>query len=237
MKSLQCLFVLAVAVFASACTSVSTFKVDAISAPQQIVGRSYRLIPANPETSPKDLRFMEAERYVRTALAAQGYTPVQGEQGADMVITLDVAIGEPENVTRTRPTPIYAEEGGYYRVARVRVTDRDGNASYVRTTVWSPPYMRVIGSVDSAYTETLYEKRMALTAFAGSSTDGEDLPQLWSVVVLARDTNGDLRSILPQMALAAATYAGKDTSGQVEYSVKADAPELLYVRGETTSAQ
>jgi len=237
MKTLSHLFLALAALFLCSCATVTTLRVDAISAPQAQQGRIYCIVPANPDTSPKDLRFIEAARFVENALSERGYTRVEGSAGADVILALDAAIGKPENITRTSPQPVYAEEGGYYRVARVRVTDKNGRASYVRTTVWSPPYSRLIGTVDSSYTETIYEKRLALTAFANTDAPAEDLPQLWSVVVLARDSGGDLRAVLPAMAVAAARYAESDTGGQVELRLKADEPEVLRVSGRTGPAQ
>jgi len=233
MKKLTHLFLLLATVLLCSCTTVRTLQVDAISSSQALQGRTYYLVPANPDISPQDLRFMEAARFVQNALSERGYVRVDAGNGADLVLALDAAIGDPENVTRTHMQPLYAEEGGFYHIARVRVKDKSGRISYVRTTIWSPPYSRMVGTVDSSYTETIYDKRLALTAFANGDAPTEDLPQLWSVVVIARDSSGDLRSALPMMAVAVARYVETDTAGQVSVRLKADSPEVLRVSGRT----
>ncbi len=226
------LYGLIVALLLSACVTSSSFKVDAISAPSLDAGLSCIVVPADPQVKATDLRFMEAARYVQSALSARGFRLVANSSQADMLVTLDASIGRPENVTRTRMTPVYAEDGGYYRVERVLVNDKDGRQSYMRTRVWVPYSTRLIGTVDSPYTETIYDKRLSITAFDNRAADeGGDLPQLWSVVVLARDTNGDLRSVLPQMAYLAASHAGQDTGGQKDVSLREDEPGLMQVRG------
>lgn len=211
------------------CTSVRPLKVDAICAPEPIVGRVYSIVPADPELSPRDLRFAEAARIVEAALAKRGYTRAADGSTTDIVISLDAAVGEPESITETRPEPIYIEQGGYYRSVRVPVRSPDGGVTYVRSTIWAPPYNRMVGMGSSTHTVTVYEKRLALTAFSREADSAGDLPQLWSVVVVCRDNSNDLRAALPAMAVAAARNVEADTGGQVVVQIKADDPDVVSI--------
>ena len=212
------------------CTTPLRFAVDAINNPSQPMGRSYVILPGDPDVAVNDLRFQEAARYAEAALAGPGFFRVGDPEQADMVITLDAAVGEPQSVTRSESRPMYIETGGYYRQVTRPVRGRDGQITYVTSTIWSPPRNHYVGSYEATDTVLVYEKRFSLTAFSNGAGQVERLPQLWSVVVLNRDTNSDMRQYLPLMAAVASDYIDSNTGRQVVVSMKADDPRVQVLR-------
>src|SRR5690606_38849599 len=114
MKFPLALFTLAALLF-TGCATTHSFRVDAIQNPEAVAARSFVIVPADPETGPQDLRFLEAANYAEAALATRGFFRVDGLGQADMVIALDASVGPPTTVSRTVNQPIYATYGGYHR--------------------------------------------------------------------------------------------------------------------------
>ncbi len=216
------------------CETAHRFQVDAINTSLPPTERSYVLVPADPETSLNDLRFQEAARYARRALAGEGYRSVDDPADAAMVITIEAAVGDPQPVTVSRSHPIYVQTGGYFREVSRPVRDRNGNVSYVSSTIWYPPYDRFVGTYDSTDTYLVYEKRFALTAFTNGGGEVAKLPQRWSVVVTNRDSSSDLRAYLPLLATVAADYIDENTGRQVVVKLKEDDPRVLAIQGRAT---
>lgn len=212
------------AVFFTGCATTRSFKVDAISAATPVTARTYHIIPANPQVPDNDLRFIEAAGVVENALSSRGYSRRAESQAADLVIALESSVGQPETVTVSRPS-VEAADLGFYHTVRVPVRNRAGRIGYVRTMVWSPNYAFI--ESERISTSTLYEKRLALTAFANNGA--EDLPQLWSVVVVERGESSDIRSLMPMMAVTAAKYIESDTKGQVVCRLGTKDPEVLRI--------
>ena len=212
------------ALLLSGCATTKSFRVDAISAGAASGDKSYHLIPANPKVSEKDLRFIEAAGYIERALAERGYKRVNDSEKASIVMTLDAVIGGPQSVAVSRPE-LVTPDFGYYQSVCVPVRNRAGRVGFVRTMIWAPDYpypYEVQNRVDVA---TFYEKRLTLSAF--DNNGAKDLPQLWSVVVQVRDGDGNMRPLIPMMAVAAARFVERDTKGEVTLRLGADDPEVL----------
>jgi hypothetical protein len=212
------------AVLFTGCATTRSFKVDAISTTTPVTARTYHIVPANPQIPDNDLRFIEAAGVVENALSSRGYARRAESQSADLVIALEASVGQPETVTVSHPS-VEAADLGFYHSVRVPVRNRAGRVCFVRTMVWAPNYAYV--ESEHISTSTLYEKRLALTAFANNGA--EDLPQLWSVVVMERGESSDIRSLMPMMAVTAAKYIESDTKGQVISRLKAEDPEVLRI--------
>jgi hypothetical protein len=238
MKILVRLFFAFAALCACGCVSVRTVKVDAIASVRPVAARAFAVVPADPKLSPEDLRFQEAAHTVALALEAHGYTLAQDATHADVIIAIDASISAPQDVSVTRLEPMFPDAGGFYCMARVPVRNRNGSVCFARTAVWTPSmYPRSYGMEQSTFTNTLYEKRLSLTAYANATGDTQDLPQLWSVVVMCRDESGDLRTCLPTLAVAAARYVESDTKGQRVIRLKADDPAVIRVTAPAASVK
>jgi hypothetical protein len=218
-----CSFAL-IALFSFGCATKS-FKVDAIAVNAPLSGRTYHILPANPQVPDNDLRFMEAAGIMENALAMRGYTRARDSASANLLIALEAFVGQPENVAIPRPDASVDPDFGFYHMARIPFRSRFGGMCYMRTMVWGPDYD--FADRSDVRMATIYEKRLIVTAF--SNNGSHDLPQVWSVVVIERDESSDLRSLLPMMAVAAVRYAETDTKGQVTSYVKAKDPEVIRV--------
>jgi len=207
------------------CASVKTMHVDAIASPNAACGKACAIVPANPKISTNDLRFKETSDIVAKALGARGFSFVADSSKADVVLAVDASLGTPENVAVARVDSPFPDPG-FYGACRVPVRGRDGGVCYVRAAMWYPAYPWPERGDVTIYRDTIYEKRLALTAYLNNGDKAGDLPQLWSVLVTSRDNSGDLRAYLPAMALAASRFAGGDTKGRTVVDIFDDDPEL-----------
>lgn len=214
-----------ITLFSFGCASIKSFKVDAIAANNSISGRTYHMIPANPQVPDNDLRFIEASGIIEKALSSRGYIRKSDSASADLIIALEYSVGQPETVTTSRPAEPIDPDFGFYHMVRVPVRNRMGGLCYVRTMVWSPDYAYM--DRGDVITTTYYEKHLAMTAFTNDGS--KDLPQLWSVVVMERDDSSDIRSLLPMMAVTAVKYAETDTKGQVSSRLDSQDPDVLRI--------
>jgi hypothetical protein len=218
---------LAFVLLACGCTSARTLRVDAISAPRQLTARTCAIMPANPSLPEGDLRFAEQAAIVEKALASRGYKRVSDSATADVIIAIDASVSGPQRVAVARYDPPFPEEGGFYFATTVPVRNRAGTVCLMRTRFWNPPCPYGPDMREGVYTQTYFEKRLAVTAFANASA--KELPQLWSVIVSTSDEDGDLRSALPAMAVAAARYVESDTGKEVLVRLGRKDPEVVRV--------
>ncbi len=76
------------------CSSTYTVKVDAIRTPEAAPRRTYQIVPADAGRSWSDPTFQEAARLVDRALEMNGLFAASRPEWADMIIELDVGIGQ-----------------------------------------------------------------------------------------------------------------------------------------------
>jgi len=107
----------------------------------------------------------------------------------------------------------------------VPVRTRSGGIVYVRAGYWNPG---PIAFGESTYTATYYDKRLSITAYSAKA-GGEELPQIWSVVVSSREDNSDIRAALPSLVVAAVRHVGDDTHGETHVTISADDPDVVRV--------
>jgi hypothetical protein len=222
MKMLRQFSFFLLALLLAGCATVRRVKVDAISSGSPATA-AFHIVPANPELSPGDLRFKEASRIVAKALEAKGYSESTDAASAGIVIALDTSVSEPRSVSVTRTDSFY--DPFFYASGRVPVRTRSGAVVFVRTSYWHPSP----AFYETTTTETYYDMRLSLTAFAPKVDASGDLPQLWSVIVTSREANSDLRKALPSLAVAAVRHVGEDTHGEILVSIGGDDPEVVRI--------
>jgi hypothetical protein len=215
------------------CATNYRFKVDAVKN-QDVTyteeKQSYRIVNANPEMTEEDLRFKEAEEYVKTALSSKGMYEAPPGTEADMNVEVDFGIEEPRTKYYTVSEPVYAVSGGGMRTVMVPVKDKNGNISYVPQVVYDPPTKELIGFQDRVVAVTVYEKYMRITARETPEEAGDRPPrELWSVYVSNEDENSDLREYVPLMVSAAMDEMNKDTSSQKEVVLNKDDERVTFV--------
>lgn len=218
---------LSTALILGGCASVQTFRVDAISSGNSSpdAALTYAIVPADPQVSGSDLRFLECAACLEKGLAAKGYSRVDSSEKAVITVAVDASVSAPQNVPVVRDELVFSD-WGLYRAGMVPVRGRDGGICFVHTRFWGPCRPGMFAMEGRVTSDTYYQKRLSVSAYGGTPDKDGNLSQLWSVVVESWDRDGDLRAAMPAMALAAARYAGEDTKGQVTVRLRSDDPDL-----------
>ena len=217
----------------SACNSASTYqvKVDAISKPTPPQTQSYALKSKDPRLGEENLRYKEAADFVRTALSGKGLYEAPNADRADMVVELDYGMEAPRSKIERVSTPVYAQVGGGVRYESVPVTDSRGNVGQRTVAVYDAPRSELVGYDDVPRQVTIYEKYLKITARENKpAAEGRPPAELWSIHASAEDESKDLRKYLPIMASATVDYIGSDSSNQKLVKVRADGPDVDFIR-------
>jgi len=217
----------------AACNSTSMYqvKVDAISKPVPPQKQSYVLKSKDPRLGEENLRYKEAADFVRTALSGKGLYEAPSEERADMVVELDYGMETPRSKIEVVSTPVYAPVGGGTRYESVPVRDSRGNVSHRTVAVYEAPRSELVGYDEVPRQITIYEKYLKITARENKpAAEGRPPAELWSIHASAEDESKDLRKYLPIMASATVDYIGQDSSNQKLVKVRADGPDVDFIR-------
>jgi len=216
---------------AGGCQTPDRVTVDALSRPAAVQSTSYRLITTNPEIDPTTLRHKEAERLVKAAMAARGLYEAPDPAEADMIVTLDYGMGEPQSRIETTSRPEFTlTSGGSYPVT-VRVgTAADGRPIYQTVYVYEPPRYVYSGEYRRDYMVTTYEKFLSLSARENRSSADRPAEEIWTVAVTSEGESDDFRKALPLLAAAAIDYIGTETNGVQTVRIDEDDGAVEFVR-------
>lgn len=215
------------------CSSTYRFKVDAVKNPDiSEPKQSYRIVSGNPEMDAEDLRFKEAEGYVKTALSSKGMYEAPAGTQPEMVIEVDFGMEEPRTETRTVQDPVYMTVRSPPRLVRVMVRDpKTGEMKEALVMVEDPPRQELIGFQDRVLTVTVYEKYIRITAREAQSSDGERPPrELWSVYVKNEDEKDDLRQYVPLMVSAAMDSVNENATTAKEVVLSDSDQRVAFVK-------
>ncbi|MGH8019332.1 MAG: hypothetical protein ACREIA_13775 [Opitutaceae bacterium] len=214
------------------CATTYRFKVDAVrNQDVQEPKQAYTIVSANPEMDTEDLRFKEAEAYVKTALSSKGMFEAPPGADSQMVVEVDFGMEEPRTKFQTVSEPVYALVGGGTRTVTVPVTDSKGNTRYVTYVVYDPPQRELIGFRDRVITYQVYEKYLRITARETPGQAGDRPPrELWSVYVVNEDENDDLREYVPLMVSAAMDSINENASSKKDVVLKETDERVVFVK-------
>jgi hypothetical protein len=206
----------------TACNSAYQVKVDSTAKPQAEQSVAYLIKTANPDLDPDSLRYKEAERLVKNALAGKGLYEAPKPEMADMVVNLDYGISPPKVTTIKRSEPVFQTvPGPVYAETVVAGLDKDGKPIYATILVQGPDSQQYVG--DREYLENIvtYEKYLHLSARENKpGAEGQPAGDIWTVDVSTEGENRDLRKALPVLAAATIEYVNKDTQGQKTIKLK-----------------
>jgi hypothetical protein len=216
----------------SGCATTYRFKVDAVRNDEVSEEKqSYQIVSANPEMDQEDLRFKEAEAFVKTALSSKGMYEAPAGTSAQMVVEVDFGMEEPRTKFQTVSEPVYALVGGGTRTVTVPVTDAKGNTRYVTYVVYDPPQRELIGFRDRVITYQVYEKYMRITARETPDQAGDRPPrELWSVYVVNEDEKDDLREYVPLMVSAAMDSINENASSKKDVVLRDTDERVTFVK-------
>ena len=217
----------------SGCATTYRFKVDAVKNQELPEDQhSYKVVSASPEMDEEDLRFKEAQQYVKTALSSKGMYQAPDGSDPEMVVEVDFGMEEPRTKYYTVSEPIYAMVGGGARTVMVPVVDPvTKKIRYVPQVVYDPPTRELIGFQDRVVTVTVYEKYLRITARESPDEAGDRPPrELWSVYVVNEDGSDDLRKYVPLMVSAAMDSINENSSSKKEVVLKEDDERITFVK-------
>ncbi len=220
-----------IGLFLAGCKTTYYMEVDAISNPNLAAGETYVLLPADPNTDPNNLRFLEAARYIKSALASKGYYEAKDELSAEMVIELNFGMEAPRQEIRVTEEPVYVYVRGHSRIERRQYTDPVSGKTVVRS-VRVPGYRhsRFVGYQERVHSYTITEKHLELVA--RELSDEPSNIEYWRISVRNFDSGSDLREYLPVLASAAAEYVGVDTHSKEKFKIREDDERLLKIKSK-----
>ena len=214
------------------CGSTYRFKVDAIKNPEVAEAKqSYQIVSGSPEMDAEDLRFKEAERYVKTALSAKGmYEAPPGTQ-PEMLVEVDFGMEEPRTETRTFQEPVYVTVELPPDVQQVAVRNPKTGEVKIVSVLVRRSEQRYVGTREQIATVTVYEKYIRITAREAQSSEGDRPPrEIWSVYVKNEDQNDDLRQYVPLMVSAAMDSLNEGGSAAKEVVLNDNDERVAFVK-------
>jgi hypothetical protein len=217
----------------NACTSHLIVNVNAITdSTAEQYGKRYIMTNANTSDSTSKLYFQEFRIYFDHLLEKQGYTKVADRNNADLEINFHYGISDGKTGIQHYSWPIYETFGGDRITITERITDGSGGTRTINRTVYTPSYVRQVGSAHEASSYTLYNRYLNLAAFPINSTkkgDKAGVP-VWNVNIHSVGESNDLRAIMPFLAAASAPYLGKNSGSLQSVSLNYESPLVIELK-------
>lgn len=208
----------AVALMLGACGTDIYSSVSGYSAKAPPPGTAYILYPAKDGVDPNDFEFAEYAAHVQRALSTKGWRRVLPGEGAAMGILVDYGIGEPRQEVRTGVMPTFGQTGVAAATTSGTVSTYGNTASVSATTTYTPRY-GVTGYVPVTQTATTYDRYLALYAYDLSVGKDQKPVEIWRTAVASNGTTGDLRAVVPFLAMAAAPHLATNTGKAVRVTL------------------
>lgn len=203
---------------ATGCSSVYTVKVDAIRTPEVAPRRTYHLV-ATEGASDTDPLMIEAKRLVDRALEMNGLFAASRPEWADMVIELDLGIGQRRLISVPDTS---ARDSG---AVAIFVPNREGGSITESTGTYLPTaaLTRVIA---------VWEKRLSLLACENSPTPRNPVhsgAELWRVDVAIQDPTPSIEGLLPILTAALLDSIDRDTGTRTFKRISESSSEVFLV--------
>lgn len=230
MKYIACLFLLIILLSGCrrhlAVEDKSFMTVDSISSKDIVPKKTYYLFPGNEDTTSDNLLFKEFAEYVHYALSTQGYKNINDMEKAGTAIYLAYGMGAPKTNVYTQTSPTFGVTGVSSSSSFGTIRS---NGNFSATTNYTPTY-GITGYTTSVGTYDTFFKYLVVDAYDVERTSsGNNLRQLFKTTVACSNTNDDLRSFLPIMALASAPYIGTNTGRKVDINYS-ESERTKYIR-------
>ena len=201
--------------------------VDAVSKTDYQAGQTFVVKTISEQADP--LLKKQFEDYVVKGLVKKGF--VQSSSAvSDIVVYLDYAISDPQEVEYSYSSPIIGQTG--VSSSRTYGSVNSYTGSYSGTTTYTPTY-GVTGYRNHSGTRLVHTRHLSLEALPFESKSREDL--LWRTRVKSSGGSGDMRRVLPILVVASWQVFGEDTGGVISTTVRShkDADKhFAYVNSE-----
>lgn len=212
---------IAMALLLSACGTNIYSAVSSYSAKAPPPGSTYILYPAKEGVEPADFEFAEYAAHVQRALGVKGWRRVAIGQTADMGILVDYGIGEPRQTVNTAVIPTYGQTGVSSATTTGTVSTFGRSSTVSATTTYTPQY-GVTGYVPITQTATEYDRFLILYAYQLPLEPNAKPSEIWRTAVASSGSTGDLRAIVPYLAMAASPHIASNTGKALPVTLQMD---------------
>ena len=205
-----------------ACTPKYSIHVNAITDIEASpAGTAYTLSSEQSSNAAGDLYFQEFSRYFHWLLKQAGYRQVTDQQQPDLNIRFAYNLSDPETGVASYSWPIWETFGG----ETIVITETSTSGGVITTTrrkVHIPVRTIRTGTAYETRSYTLYTASVHLAAYAkGAAPDSKPL---WQLSAYTITDSSDLRSLMPYLAAASASFLGKNSGQEQRLVIRADDP-------------
>ncbi|MHB1175387.1 MAG: DUF4136 domain-containing protein [Sulfuriferula sp.] len=223
----------------SGCATIQPLRfhssIDSLAQADANIKKRYVLMPGGKKEEVGDLQFQEFAAYIDKALTANGFVKVNTFQGADVVIFLSYAIGDPQTYQHTYSLPTWGQTGVSSANTYGTVSSYGSTVTNSGVTTYTPTY-GVTGSTTQIATDTNYTRFLFLEAYdAATYAKEKKMNQVWKTSVVSIGSSNDLRLVVPYMVTAMKPYLATNTGHKIEVDVLVDDPAVQLLRGGQSS--
>lgn len=219
----------AVLLLLSGCTHIYVMEAESSMQPPAGGIRSYTIRHIHSQDPQDTLRYQEAEKLLKSALAARGLYEAPKPELADVQIEFDYGMTDPRVHSRHVKDPIYNPAATRMK-EMVIGTDKEGRPIKAYVPVYDQP--EIIGYRERLEREIVVEKHVRLVARDNKAKTEESLPPVvWNVYVRNTDDSSDLRRYLQVMIAICVDYVGKDSNGINTFQVSLENGIPVYISG------
>lgn len=206
-------------------TSVNSY---AAGVPQ--AGTTYAIIPytngqEDVEMKLNSFEFNEYANLLEKSFSSKGWSRLPANSQPHMVVVVSYGMGPPNTRQYQYSVPTYGKTGSNSYTTGT-VTSFGGFTNLNATTTTIPTY-GITGSETRLGTITTYDRWLGVSAidWAEYSRTGK-LNRVFDVAVKSTGTGGDLRAVMPYMAMSAGRYAGVNSGRAIMIEHKYDGKEI-----------
>lgn len=216
----RCAFALFLTIFLfSGCNKTHSVKVDGIRDNRYSfpVGTPYVLLLPPKGSSEVVFDYDKAEAMVKTAMATQGYFPVDRMEDAVLVVTVEYG-SSPGRVSFRERSTLINPVAGYSRVRGYR------------------RYPGIVPQTEQQIVpEMVSTKYVTFSARDPRRMDSAGKPlEVWNLIIKIEDEGEAIEPYLPVLLAAAMNYIGENTERQIEVNIQEGNDAVQYVINDAT---
>jgi len=212
--------ILASLIFLSGCSTVYRVKLNALTNPDINLSKieNYSIKSGNPRVYKEDLEYKKFEKYVKKALASQGwYEKIESQSNeADMNIDIAYGVSQPKIIFKKVTRPV-----------QTSVTISMGSSRGQRTGSRIP--VRVTRMENVIIPTTEYEKFLRITARENTEDSYEMPVQIFTVYIKIQDKSNDLGKYMPVLVAVMMDHIGKETDNTEEIKITANDEAVEFI--------
>ncbi len=200
--------------------------------------RVAKILPSVKGMNRNDLEFQNIKKVVGSMLQEKGYTLSENDKEVDTAVFVNFGISEPRTETKTWTEPVYdyvAQQPQPTANTTANVYNQYGQnlGSVTSQTTYGNPYAINIpqpvyrGERTHSATNTTFVRHLVIEA-----TDyklflkNKEIKQFWKLTAISEGSSGDLRKVIPYLALASKGYIEKDSGSMISATVFSNDPRI-----------